>query len=79
MEERVKRVEFISDILNFLDVCPCWKVVQDEFLSHLPLASSRSLTFPLFLVYSLLIFSKLSSFLLSLSRFSSFVTEWFYL
>lgn len=39
MEERVKRVEFISDILNFLDVCPRWKVVQDEFLSHLPLAS----------------------------------------
>lgn len=39
MEERVKRVEFISDILNFLDVCPCWKGVQDEFLSHLPLTS----------------------------------------
>lgn len=71
----MKRVEFISNILNFLDVSPCWKVVQDEFLSHLPLAFCRSLTFPLFGVYPLFIFSKLSSLLLSSSRFSSFVTE----
>jgi hypothetical protein len=23
-QERVERSEFVSDILNFLDVCPCW-------------------------------------------------------
>jgi hypothetical protein len=60
----------------FLDVCRRWRVIKCRYLLQLVLPLWQNILLFLFNVYPLFTLSKFSSLLLSLSRFSSFITDW---